>query len=505
MEWGTNFSRNKQARGVGEIPTSTDDEPWLYGYATTQINDLGHESPASAITWISGVNPGNDTAPARRRKWTLRVDIQRAPQGVHGFRLWRTTNVHDVSTVGQQGAALYLVAEIPTGGQVEYFDGTPDNELGIELPDTLGTFPHQAQYAHVFKGTMFTDGGSDRSRVFYSAPLFIEQFPPQNFFILGDSTSGPVMGFKSTKNALVVFKRRGVYLIKGDPANGFYAETLTEDVGCASPRSIVEIPGVGTMFLSDDGPYVLEGALTRVTYIGGPISKFWNTEVNLKALLNARASRYMKDREIWILLPEGGDDRTSLGLVFHYAVGGWSVRRGYTFSCLTEGRDHRGYLYLGSYDTTTAAVTAGVHVYSHGYLHNATLGQTGGTTVNSKIESSWLNFGKRVTPYHVNIRALNTGRALTFEWHADRDVLTWLGPPDATVKWADSERKEDVWDTGVWDTAKWHPVVPVEVRLDPRFAGALEFQWRVTSSKLAVVGYDLVYVDPTDMPKRGIE
>jgi len=492
-------------RGVGQRATGSEPVRWAYGYAITWVNDLGQESPPSPIVFLEDENPGEPsgggpppTPPIKGRRSVL-LHSPAAPANVRGTRVYRTADVSGVSTVGQQGFALYFHSEY-AAAEVSINDDTPDAELGAEFdPDSVGIWPQSARYAQTFKGTLFVDGGTEApSRVRFSAAGLPEQMPEINHLTVGDATTGPIMGLKSTHNALVVFKRRGIYLVKGRNPS-FLVETLTEDVGCAAPRSIVEVPGVGTMFISDDGPYILEGALentgtpTRLAYLGAPIAKTWRTRVNTKALLSCRATRHMRDREVWLQVPADGQDRPSLGLVYHYTASGWSLRVGYPFSCLTEDRGHQGLLYAGSWDTDSHE---GVHVYTRGHDLN-------GGALSSSYESAWIDLGKRTLVRNVEVDYLNVGRALTFEWHVDRDVLVWTAGPDGTLRSKDVERNRDAWGLGVWDTASWQPLVPVLARYDTHQANGFEFQFRVTSTDLSVLGHAVVVKpDAADQRKR---
>lgn len=480
-------------RGVGTAASTA--TRWSYGYAVTWLNDIGQESPPSPIVFIENLNPRDPTAeealagvPIQGKRSVL-VYIPAAPANVRGMRLYRTADVQGASAVGQQGFTLYFHSQY-AAGEVSVNDDLQDSELFTVLDrDQLGLWPTSARYAQMFKGTMFTDGGVEfPSRVRFSPPGNPEQMPEVNYLQVGDAKTGPIMGFKSTRNALVVFKRRGIYLIKGSPLDGFRTDTLTEDVGCAGARSIVEVPGVGTLFVSDEGPYILEGALentgtpTRATFIGEPIAKVWRTEVNKKALEGCRASRYLKDREVWLQVPAGGDDRPRLGLIFHYTTGGWSVREDYPFSCMTEGRDHRGLLFAGSWDDTNHP---GIHVYTRG-------ADLGGANLSSRYETSWVDLGKRTLVEHVEWDVLNLGRSLTMEWHVDRDVAVWQSGADTAVRQRDTELNRSRWGTAVWDAGAFEPLVPVKLRYDVYKSNAFEFQTRLVGGHLAVLGRELV-------------
>lgn len=497
-------------RGVGVEESSSDANAsrYLYGYALQWINARGMASPRSAIHWISGRNEDASTAQLRG-VGSINVILPKAPANVVAVRVLRTVNTYGGAAT--EGAAVYRVAEFSTGGRVAFADDAPDHELVLRYDDLAhGLWPTRARYAQLFKGSLFMDDG-DSLR--YSAPGFIEQIPETNRIYLGDSTSGPIMGFKSTLNALIVFKRRGIYLIKGDPVGGFFAETLTEDHGCAAPRAIVEVPGMGTLFLSDDGPYVMVGALentgtpTLPQFVGLQLAKTWRTEVNWRALVSARATRHLRDREVWIQVPRDGDDRPGLGLIFHYEAGGWSKRTDYPFGCFAEARDHRGHLFAGSWSTSLTA-RRGVHVFTRGEL----LAEK--DAVSSTITSPWLRAdtahsraagARRSLAYRVELYGINTGRNFDMTWHADRDAANWNGPGESQAEFVDREKKRHRWGSAVWGSSSFEPMVPVTMNLSVRENSSHEFQWRVVGGKLAVFGYHAVLRLPTDRKKRGID
>lgn len=500
-------------RGVGSKydDSNKDTGRFLYGYAIQWINDRGMSSPPSGVSWLQGENKDNlagATVLERQGVRSISVSLREAPGYVRGVRILRTINMYGGAAAA--GVPLYPVAEFPTGAAINFNDDTPDEELLVPIDTTeTGLWPSRAKYMHIFKGVAFVDEGAD---VRYSAPGFIEQMPSQNRITLGDATSGPVMGFKSTKNALVVFKRRGIYLIKGDPLNGFFAETLTEEIGCASPRAIVEVPKAGTLFLHDDGPYLLVGALentgtpTEIVYVGQQVSSTWRKRVNVRGLLAAVATRHTRDREVWVQVPADGDNRPNLGLIFHYDVQGWSLRTDYSAACFAEARDHRGYLFVGSWKTTSSQAR-GIFAYTRGSTTSTwvTLGQTTtATTVESEVWSPWHGLGRtRSTAFRTEFYALNTGRDYTLDWRIDRQTESWPGAnrSDLTLNVKDYEYVRDTWGGSTYAASTWSETVPVT--LNEQFVGkqSHEFQWRIVGEKVAVFGYNTFFAPIGDWVK----
>lgn len=478
---------NPFQRGVGVEETAAAAESrWLYGYAITQVNDLGMESQRSPIVWVQGRN--SDTADDVRGVASINVELPAQPANVFGVRLYRTVNTWGGAAT--DGAVLYLVAEFTSGASLHYVDDAPDYELLTQYDSSaVGPFPARAALGVVAQGRMWVDDGA---LLRYSAPNFVEQFPSQNFYPL---PGGPITGLAAYRGAVVVFKARGIWLIRAadtDPVQ------LSASVGCSSPRAIVDVPGGGLLFLSEDGPYMLVGALdgndeTNVVPLGPQIGQLWNERVNRKALRGARAALNLADREIWIQVATGGDDRLKLGLVYHYVVGAWSVREDYPFSALAASRDHRGLLFAGSWDLTSAS-TRGVFVYSRGYA----------ATTASEVRSPWLRPGARAVPVRVELTTLNVGRALSFQHHVDREAEAWSTASDRQLYQSDTERTRSKWgSTSTWGTAKWAPRVPVLLNLSVSSNSGEEFQFRVTGTKIAVFGYEAMWSAPSS-PAKGL-
>lgn len=477
-------------RGLGEVDVSND-QNWRFGWAWTWQNDQGHESPPSQIAFFSGTNDslgaGLSSGPGFAN---VNVKSEAAPASTRGWKLWRTSNVFGVSTVGQQGFALYFHSSYPGGAGLDIVDDHPNRELGLQLlPNNSGVFPRGVQFAAIYKNTLFADGGPEYpDRIFFSSPGFIEQMPPENFFVIGDRRSGRPLGIRATKNAVIIFKARGIYLIKGDSRNGFFSETLTEDIG---GYPIGEIPGIGLVFVGDAGPHVLVGALehsgvpTRVEELVTPIADTWKQRVNTSALANATGIIYHRDRELWIQVPADGSDRPILGLVFHYDGGGWSLREDYPISDFAESTD-RGYLYFSSWDDVNHE---GLFVYT-GVLDKD------GDTLTASYQTAWMHFGVRSNYLHFIPYMLTHERALDIDLRVDRRLAYVDITDDDPYRSTDTEFDAEVWGTAIWDATKsWEDYEPHLIRTDlpfhPNGAQAFELQIRIEANRMHLISFDL--------------
>ena len=454
--------------GLGPVlDTSSDKQKCGYRYKVSFVNERGQESPASAVSGLAQfLNEGGDDAGSGATP--VGITLPLGGSHVVARRIYRTQNVYDAAgnllTLGY-GDTFYFHSEIQDNVTTLFQDVLPDSFLGGALDESaFGLWPDGTKYLASFKDTLFVAGGT-ANEVRFSAPRFPEIFPPDNVIDVGDSDLGPVTGLYAARNAVVVFKQRGVYLIKGDPVNGFFAITLTKDVGCQSPNSIIELPNVGLCFLGDDGVYALRGSLenegvaTQVIPLGTPIPDLF-ARINRSALPNVCAATYHRDKEAWWVVPTLGYEYPNLVLVYHYEIGAWSFREDFPALCLLETSDKRGYLVFGSYDTKDHA---GIHVYSRGWEDKD------GTAIQPLFESNPLDMGllyRSFQPRHAMVYAVGYGdNNLTLNYTVNRSI--------DDVRTAAQELEQQyphdlfpVYNDSTWGTSRWARQRQVIVRFD---------------------------------------
>jgi len=323
-------------------------------YKITYVNERGQESESSEASnvamFLNGTGQWN-----QHGKAFVTVHISRGPSECVARRIYRSRNLYDSNgSMVSMGAStrFYFLKEIQDNMTEMFIDGHPDTSLGSLLATRqLGKFPPGTRFLASFKNTMFAAGGTNNT-IYFSAPNFPESFPDLNVLHIGDDDGGPITGMRATKNSLVVFKSRGIYLIKGNPFDGFSAQTLNKDIGCWAPNSIAEAPGLGLIFLSERHVCLLEGALENTGTITNIVKL--STEIphqmeklNTSAAIRAVGAVYLKDNEYWLSIPTQGSSKNNLLLVYHYMVGSWSVRHNIPVACAVHSNDHRGYLFFG--------------------------------------------------------------------------------------------------------------------------------------------------------------
>jgi hypothetical protein len=469
--------------GIENEPTGSGSTTYRsgYRYKVTFVNERGQESPCSSAT--GGIT--NFVNPSSGRKNIIWVDLPVGGPSVVARRIYRTQSVFgadDHLLSRGMGENYYFLAEVQDNETTHYWDFKPDVSLGSVLDDAqLGVWPRSSRIIASFKNTTFLAGSTISGRVRYSAPSQPEVFPALNYFDLGDDIAGAVTAMYPTKNALVVFKNRGIYLIKGDPERGFFAQTLSRNVGCVSPNTLAEIPGQGVMFLDPTGQvHLLEGALTntgnptKTIRMSTPIPK-QVARINTAALANARGVHNRIDQEYLLSVPTLGGIHPDLMLVYHYAIGEWSIREDIPVSACIETGDHRGYVIFGSHSTTSHS---GLFVLNKGYpTKNGTALSTRYETVDLDLNSVYasvmpLSCSVYMTGYGNNDLKLNViyNRAMspyyrtgTTETGAANLVASMQRIEDETLPHLGVGAGDGA---AIWGSSIWAEHRPVPVRFD---------------------------------------
>lgn len=404
--------------GVGYPSDGDTDISSTYRYRITYVNERGQESPLSQSQQITvtAVQTANGSGSQNYNTTSLiTVDIPKGPIGTVARRIYRTQNARDVSgdlRTKTFSSEFFFHSEIQDNVTTRLLDSKPDQALGILVDDLdFGVFPSEASMISLFKGRSFVAGVNDNI-VRYSRPNFPEMFPVDNLLDLSDTSGSRITALYATKNSLIAFKDRGIYLIKGDSTDGFFAQTLTRDIGCLAPKSIKEVPGVGLLFLASDGVYVLEGALentgtrTAVVKISTPIRDLIR-EINFSAVDNCRSIIYHRDREYWLTVPIKGKEGATRVLKFSYEIGAWSYMDNMPIKDMTESEDHRGYLFFAGLYNDSSVGPKGLFVYSRGFLSKG--GYYGHQT---QYETSDIPFGsvyENFVPVRVQGRIIGYG------------------------------------------------------------------------------------------------
>jgi hypothetical protein len=205
--------------------------------------------------------------------------------------------------------------------------------------------------------------------VYRSAPTSHEVFPAGQRYTIGGAGSGTIVALVSIPRGLVVLKTTGVFILKGNPVDGYRSEVVSARAECPGPRAFAHVDGVGLFIATTTGPMVLQGTLdddqsTALTPLAG-CRKTWQRITSPGALFNAVVVHRPEVEEVWFHVPRLGETRPSWGFVYHYGgteQRGWSMRPDWRFTSATT---YRGRTWLGSSDTSDVG-TRGVFLLTRG-------------------------------------------------------------------------------------------------------------------------------------------
>ena len=466
-----------------------------YSYRMSFVNERGQESPMSEPELISFDNPAD-----KRHLITLKLNL--GPPGTVARRIYRTQNLRDIGGLRRDiifGKEFYLLEEIQDNISTVFTDFKSDIDLGgLNSEENYGLWSSRFNRIATFKNTLFL-ANTFESQIRYSAPRQPEEIPRDNEINVGDSNAGEVVAMYATKNALIIFKSRGIYLVKGDPRNGFFAQTLTKDMGCIASKSIREIPNLGLIFLSQDGFYMLKGALentgtiTEIVRLGQPIKDIFSI-INTSSAKNCRSTINHRDKEYWLVAPVKGGVTPSVLFKFHYEIGDWSISRNFKVNDVAVTEDHRNYVYLASSNSTLASAK-GLFVYSNAYT------QKGQHTVSPIYRTAHIAPKKFQHFEIIRINPLIIGYGdndLEMNFRTNRDLTSAY----TSNLSKDQERPLEDFDApkygeATWDGTKlWWHLRPIPLRYDITTmhkgpVSEIQFDFTPTGSRVQLIGYEL--------------
>jgi hypothetical protein len=513
---GRGAIRLPKAYGLGfaNNTTSADGQAADFRYRVSFLMENGSESPLSDEVAVSWVLEGNTEG----FRYCVAMRLPLGPPGVVARRVYRTQNTSvDSPTYGDTD--LYLLDTVRNNTDDLWFDPYRSTAVGALAPALTESIPlpsPRAGTAAVFQDCLFLDGGpEDPNTLYFSHPGLPDQFGAASYIRLA-APGGAVVRLFSHYRVLVVLRENGVDVVSGDFTNGFQATTVTSQVACRSPHTVDQVPGLGVVFLAQDGVYALQGGFDggsemQVLRLSEPIKR---TLRRLTPDCAARAvGRYSPmDRAYHLYVPVDGNDRPNLGVVFHTEKEGWSTRTGFPVGSLD--RLHNGQLIFG-HNTGSAPGNddpAGLFVISGrramgGSIVGDAYVENGPPT--SIIKTAWLDLGdaqlqKRVQ--YATLWAMTTGSVnITAEAYKDfqREGLAcrpYLAqPPDAA--------NLPVYDSATIGTDVWEDTQLVPLRIGVAQQSCAWFALEVsTTDDLLLVGWEVEYRLPgtnTIAGKRG--
>ena len=334
--WGLGLSDNTGA------DAATGDKVSLFGWAVSFISDTGSEGPASTLATATWSLPEDHEG----FRYACAIDIPTGPAGTVARKLYRTTNFSNDSNAPGD-STLYFVDLVRNNVDGIYYDANQTSTLGQPAPVVAtGPLPApRARFSALFAGCLFLDGGIDDARtLFFSAQGLIEQFSADAYIELSN-IGGGITALYASYTDLLVFRENSIDVVQGTFTTGFTVTTISTSVTCRAPHSIQAVPGLGVVFLGNDGVYAITGGFT-----GGAVSDVINLTIAQDSIIQritpdchvkAVSCFSAAQREYQLYLPVDGSDRPGLGLVLHVdrlpqasALAPWSTRLGFPVGAL---------------------------------------------------------------------------------------------------------------------------------------------------------------------------
>lgn len=229
------------------------------------------------------------------------------------FRVWTADAARAAGL--KQSATVDFITIVDTKADTDIDGNEPLYTTGGYLENIS---PPTATMIASYKSRTFLAGTPEPNRVWFSkefTPSIASGFNDQ-LTIDVDPAGGPITALGVLDDKLVIFKHSRCYFVQGngpdDTSQGFdfYPQSLSTDVGCIDPGSVVAVPGA-LMFRSTKGIYAITSGLS-VQYVGAPVERY-----NGQAIVSAV---HVPDKSVVLFVCEEGR-----ALVFDYVAGKWST------------------------------------------------------------------------------------------------------------------------------------------------------------------------------------
>lgn len=516
---GATLFGSEDTQGLGD-PTSNAANK--YRWKVTLINENGSESPisseSSTLKWTTTTDSyGNNNSMV-----CMLTDLPTGPKGTVGRRLYRTKNLSNASD-----GNYYFVAYIPNNKTTVFFDDISDSELGSQAPndaDSIAFPASQCRYSATFKSCLFIDGGqTDGTKLFYSEPLQLDTYKASSILDLGTRKGGFITGLYTYYNQLLVFRDSAIDMVRGDAASGFQLVPFAQGIGTKSPHTITFVPGLGVLFLGNDGVYVISGGLD-----GGSTLSITNISQGIGTILEKRsidvlgqacAAYSPKSKEWQCYFPGKGSDVDIMGIVYHIEGGYWSQRTGFPVGCCTT--DFDGNVIFG-HNTGYSGETppgskkeSGLFVISRrhacgtvwGSIPNPQGGQTPVLLDDDPCDfswrSKWHDFGypgiKKFIKYVYIYAAGRGSNKVSLSYYKDHTWQTETVHPDQEWQWDDMKNQpyyaaiaDDY--SAILGTSRWQDKVITPIRFDISNKAVTDFAFEIkTQNPVEFIGYAVEY------------
>lgn len=505
----------EDTQGLGD-PTVNARNKFLWKVAL--INENGSVSPVSvpspALKWTTVA----DTFGNLNTMVCYLTNLPVGPKGTVGRLLYRTKNIGSSSATDSN---YYFVTYIENNTQRTYFDEKSDIELGSLAPNDADsiTFPApQCKFSATFKGCLFVDGGqADGTKLFYSEALQLDTYKASSIIELGTRKGGNITGLYTYYNQLLVFRDSAIDMVRGDASSGFQLIPFAQGIGTKSPHTITFIPGLGVLFLGNDGVYAISGGLD-----GGSTLSINNISQGIGTLLEKRAVDVLgqacaayspKFKEWQCYFPAFGTDNKIMGIVYHVEGGYWSQRQDFKASAVTT--DFDGNVIFGNNTGLVGGILdeeqneTGLFVVSRRHACGTVWDVAGGPPPVQTLKdnnpctfswrSKWHDFGypgiKKFVKYVYVYAASRGSNKVSLSYYKDHSWETETVHPDQEWQW-DDNKNQPYYNSAIDDyaavigTSRWQDKVITPIRFDISNKAVADFAFEIkTEEPVEFIGY----------------
>ena len=311
---------------------------WAYLYRDS-LNDVNSNlSPLSASLNLAALQA------------TVTVIASGNPR-VNQIQIFRTRSTGQapmrlVTTVANAGAAIA--------------DNVGDIDLGA-FPQEGGQ-PPNTRFGAIFNGTLFllnNPAGANFSRLYYSNPGRVEEFPAINFIDFDEDDGGPGTGLNIVANQLVVSKQHKHMHLVGTAPGNFAQQTPVSKRGMNWAYSGTMVDDA-LVYADIEAPYIYDASQNKKIADANdicPVQGSWSNIANTSGAQSV-ASQFISDEVLALHLPrrrqvlfscaDRGDTRTPANentqtLVWNYGQAGqpWGLYD-FGFDCWGLWRDNFG-------------------------------------------------------------------------------------------------------------------------------------------------------------------
>ena len=499
-----------------------------YRWKVSFVNESGSESPLSPASdnsqWTTEeITSGTDFKKSHslKRRAVYLEGIPRGPKGTVARKIYRTRNLGDLEPglIADLDTLYYYVATIHNNKETSYIDYTPDNFLGMEAPsaaDSILMPAPGARSAATFQGRLFITGGyGDVGKIYYSGVGQPDTFGALDYFNVGTRDGGGVTALFPFYNELIVFRETAIDVIRLSEGK-LYISPFIQGIGTRAVNSITSVPGVGVLFLANDGVYILSGGMVggaelSIQKLSAPIMKTIK-RASLPAMPRACAAYSPLWREWHCYFAVDGGERPSVGIVFHLDNGSWSIRENFPVGCIScnkdgdllfgnhtgrpdprvEGQEHESGLFVISRvphggHTVEIEPAGGINETSYEY-------SAAGPSLTSKFKSKWHDFGYSSQKKHIRyvyLRVLTKG-----DNTVPMTVFSDYSSTGTALTGKRMQRPEHqdqaVLDKAVWGTDKWQEQLVTEIRYEVPQKACSCFCFEIeTSNDFTLIGYSI--------------